>query len=293
MKVEKIVTLIAILACSVLLTRNAWGVMACTITASPATLSGAYDPASNLDMQGSFAINCTRAKNDSKNQTLWVGLNQVAGQTMAKSAPYADTLTYGIYTDAARATRWTSGAGGGLAIPLAFAGNEVALPVSAAFYMRAGAGQTDKASGTYSDTLNVTLNLTDSLGQNLGNTTLTSQATVAKSCSVSVAAVSYSVNYQAFRSTSLIDSTQSVGVTCSKGTQVNLALDQVTGVILPIELTYGLVFSPSSQTASGTSTSGSAAQNFGLTLTLPAGQAGACTGAVCSGVDTRQITVTY
>lgn len=289
---SRLFMLAAALGCSTLPAGQAWAVLACSITASPATLSGAYDPASNLDMQGSFVINCTRAKNDSKNQTLWIGLNQSAGQTMAKAAPYADTLAYGIYTDVGRTTRWTQGVGGGLTLPLSF-GNTTAASATAAVYMRANSGQTDRAAGTYSDTLNVTLNSNDSLGQNLSGTTLTTEATVAKSCVVDLAPLTYSLSYQAFRSTALVDSTQSVAVTCSKGTQVTLALDQVVGVILPVELKYTLTFSATSQTAAGTSSSSATAQNFGLTLTVPAGQAGACGAATCNGSDTRQITVTY
>lgn len=285
--------LAAVLGCSAFPIGDAWAELACSITASPATLSGAYVPASNLDMQGSFVVNCTRLKKDSKNQTLWIGLNQTASQAMAKAPPYADTLAYGIYTDVGRTTRWTDGVGGGLAIPVDFGGNNTALSLPVAVYMRANSGQTDKAAGTYSDTLNVTLNDTDSLGPNLSATTLTTEASVAKSCVVDVAPLTYSVNYQAFRSAALVDSTQAVAVTCSKGTQVNLSLDKVTGVILPIELKYTLTFSAMSQTASGTSSSSATAQTFGLTLSLPAGQAGACGAATCSGSDTRQITVTY
>lgn len=290
---SKLSVLAAIVGCGTFLTTQAWAALACSITASPATLSGAYDPASNLDMQGSFSVNCTRAKNDSKNQTVWIGLNQSTGQVMAKAPPYADTLAYGIYTDIGRTTRWTDGIGGGLTVPVTFGGNITAVSVPVAVYMRANSGQTDKAAGTYSDTLNVTLNNTDSLGPNLSGTTLTTEAAVAKGCVVDLAPLTYSVNYQAFRNTAMVDSTQGVVVTCSKGTQVSLALDQVTGVILPIELKYTLTFSSASQTASGTSSSSATAQNFGLTLTFPAGQAGACGAATCSGTDSRQITVTY
>lgn len=289
---SRLFVLAAMLGCGAFPAGQAWAVLACSITASPATLSGAYDPASNLDMQGSFLVNCSRAKNDSKNQTLWIGLNQTVGQTLAKAPPYPDTIAYGIYTDVGRTTRWTEGVGGGFTVPLSF-GNATAASATAQVYMRASSGQTDKAAGTYSDTLNVTLNSNDSLGQNLSGTTLTTEAAVSKSCVVDLAPLTYSVNYLAFRSTALVDSSQSVAVTCSKGTQVTLALDRVIGVILPVELKYTLTFSAMSQTAAGTSSSSSTAQIFGLTLTLPAGQAGACGTATCSGSDTRQITVTY
>ncbi|HWI82602.1 spore coat protein U domain-containing protein [Ramlibacter sp.] len=289
---SKLMILAVVLGCGAFGARDARAVVSCTIVASPTTLSGAYDAAANLDLQGSFAVNCTRAKNDSKNQTLWIGLNQTAGQTMTKPAPYADTLGYGIYTDSARSTLWTNGVGGGLTFTLAF-GTATSAATNVPVYLRANAGQADKAAGSYNDSLNVTLNSTDSVGTNLGNTTVGTQATVAKSCTVDVAPINYSVNYQAFRSTALVDASQAVSVTCSKGTPVSLALDQVTGLIVPTELKYTLTFPGLSQSASGTSASSATAQTFGLTLTLPAGQAGACNAGTCTGSDTRQITVSY
>lgn len=289
----KITRMMAVAACSAFLSLNTWAVLSCTISASPPTVTGTYDPAANLDVQGSFTMNCTRAKSDSKNQTFWIGLNQTTSQTMAKAAPYADTVAYGIYSDVNRTTLWTGGATGGVTVPFAF-GTATAASATQAFYMRANAGQTDKAAGTYTNTLNVTLNVTNSTGQNLGSTTLTTQATVAKTCSVNAAAISYSVSYQAFRASALVDSSQSVGVSCSKGTQVNLSLDKTTGVVLPIQLVYQLGFSPSSAGAtSGTSSSNAAPLSFGLILKVPAGQAGACGTGTCTGSDTRQIMITY
>ena len=282
----------AALVAGALMISEARAALSCTIMAAPPTITGAYDPAGNLDLQGSFTINCTRAKQD-KDWTVWVGLNQSTAQALAKAPPYADTLSYGVYTDAARSIRWMDGVSGGATTVLPFSGSVTAASVNMPFYMRAPAGQQDKAAGTYQDTLTATLRLTDSLGQQLGSTTLTTEATTAKNCSVGVAPIAYNVSYQAFRSTPLVDSSQSVSVTCSKGTQVNLSLDQTTGVISPIGLTYGLTFPGASSSTTGTSSTGAAPQSFGLVLTLPAGQAGTCASGTCSGTATRQITVTY
>lgn len=293
MSLWKFMRLAAAGICSAVVSVNASAVLSCTISAAPSPLSGTYDSTANLDMQGSFTINCTRAKNDSKNQTFWIGLNQTASQTMAKPAPYADTLAYGIYSDVNRTALWTNGATGGVTISFAF-GTSTAASTTVAFYMRANSGQTDKAAGSYSDTLNVTLNVTNSVGQNLGGTTLTTQASVPKTCSVDASAVSYAVSYQAFSSTPLVDSTQAVSVSCSKGTQATLTLDSTSGVILPVALAYQLDFSASSSAStSGTSTSNAVPLSFPLTLTLPAGQAGTCSTGTCTGSDTRQVTITY
>lgn len=285
---------VATLVAGGLTTDDARAALGCTISAAPSTMTGPYDPAGNLDMSGgSFTINCTRTVKDSKNWTVWVGLNQTTAQTLAKAPPYPDTLAYGIYTDSGRLSRWTDGAGGGATTAITFSGNITAAMVNVPFYMRAPAGQSDKAAGTYQDTLTATLAVGNSAGAPLGTTTFTTEATVAKNCSVGVAPIAYAVSYQAFSSTPLVDSSQSVSVTCSKGTQVSLTLDQTTGVISPIGLTYGLTFPGASPSATGTSSTGSAPLSFGLVLTLPAGQAGTCATGTCSGTATRQITITY
>lgn len=280
-----------VLGCGALVSPAAQATVSCTITAS--SMSGTYDPASNLDMQGSFTINCTRATKDSKNQTVWIGLNQTTSQAMSKAAPYPDSISYGIYTDSLRTTLWTNGATGGVAVPMTFSASSTAASATQPYYMRANSGQTDKAAGSYSDTIAVTMNLTSDTGPNLGSTTITSQATVPKTCTVDTTPVAYTVNYRAFQATAASDSTQGVNVSCSKGTQVSLSLDKANGVISPIGLSYGLAFGASSQTTSGTSGSNAAPLSFPLTLTIPAGQAGTCSAAVCSGSDTRTITITY
>jgi len=222
-----------------------------------------------------------------------VETDQNAGQTLAKLAPYADTLSYGVFSDSGYTNLWTSGVGG-IQVSLTFVGNNLNASVSPAppFYMRVASGQTDKAAGTYNNTLNVTVKDTNTSGATLGSTQLASQATVAKSCSFTVP--SYSLTYQAFRSTALVDTSQSVAVTCSKGTLYDLTLDNTVGVIPGVQLTYGLVFTSSSgASVSSTSSTGNTAQTMGLTLTLPSGQAGACAAGSCLGSGTRQITMTF
>lgn len=276
MNIRKLRALVASAAFCLLLPAGALAAIDCTIASSPGTLNGAYAPGANLDVQGSLVLNCTRLRRDARNSTLWVGINQLAGETMAKPAPYADTLSYGIYRDAARTNLWTNGpavgnGSGGLAVNLNFGtGNNTAQSVTVPVYMRAASGQMDKASGTYTDTLNVTVNQTSNTGPNLVTTTLTPQATVAKTCSFGVATAAYTLNYQAFRTTPVTDPSQSVALTCSKGTPFDLALDRTTGVIPVVQLTYGLVFTGSGTGAvSSTSMTGNAAQTFGLTLTVP------------------------
>lgn len=275
--------------------------LACSMTAQPGKLAGSYAASSNLDLQGSFVLNCTRALLDPTTFTLWIGVYQTAGRTLVKPAPHPDTLSYGIYRDAARSNLWTAGAAatsgaGALAVTLDFGlfnlgtAATLTLPV----YLRVTAGQPDKAAGTYSDNLAVEVRLGSNTGAVLSSTPQSGEASIPKHCSLALSGGAYAVEYASFRPTALVDSSRSAVVTCSKGTQYQLQLDRTTGVIPGVELTYSLVFSSSGgATAISTSSTSTASQSFGLTLTLPAGQAGKCPGAVCSGSANRQLTISY
>lgn len=290
------------LLCGGLLSPAAWSALSCAMTAVPGTLTGAYASASDLNLQGALNLNCTRLATDSATHTLYIGFNQTAGATLSKLAPYADTLNYGVYRSAGGVDLWTDtvgaapgGGSGGMPVSLNFGGGgALAASLSIPVYMRVPLGQTLKSAGTYSQSLTATLRPTDWVGTPvLATTPMTFEATIANNCAFDVAPISYTVSYQAFRATDLVDTSQGVNVTCTRGTTYSLALDAAVGVIPTVELTYGLTFtSTGGINVSGTATTQASPTNWGLTLRLPAGQAGACTG-TCSGSSVRTLTVTY
>jgi spore coat protein U-like protein len=281
---------------------QAWaGLVGCSLSAAPAILTDAYDPVTNPDVTGAFNISCTRTAGPHK-FTLWLGLNQVVGETLDKPAPFADTLNYGVYRTAGATDLWTSGnaalagaGAGALQIDLDFGGGgTLGISFSVPVLLRIPTGQTLKSAGTYTDTLTATLRETNSVGTFLSTTGLTLEGTIPNNCTFGGAAVTISLNYQAFRSSNLVDTTGSVPVTCSRGTYYTLTLDTGVGVVPNIELTYGIVFTSTGTTSvASTSSSGAAPSAWGLTVTVPAGQAGTCTVLPCSGTSRRTITVAY
>jgi len=129
--------------------------------------------------------------------------------------------------------------------------------------------------------------------QTLATATLSSQATVLKRCVFGTNSPEYALNYQAFQTTVLADSSKSVAMTCTKGTNYTLSLDQTTGVVPTVGLRYVLLFTSSSGASVSAISSSATAAQHGLTLSLPAGQAGACSTGTCTGSSVRTITVTY
>ena len=271
----------------------------CSIS-TPA-LTGTYADTANLDLQGNFVINCTRSGNP-KNYSLRVSLSQLAsGQTMTTG--YPDSLNYGVYRDSLRSNLWTSGTqtptgASSVETPISYTGPATASSVTLTGYFRIPLGQTGKAAGAYSSSLTATVQeisaTTGAVLQTFPTASFTPQATVAKSCVFGSVLPSYALNYQAFRLTALTDTTKGVDVTCTKGTSYTLALDATTAAVTTVGLVYSIMFTTSSgASVSSVSSSGLAATNYGLTLSLPGGQAGSCNAGTCTGNSIRTITVTY
>ncbi len=271
----------------------------CTLVAP--SFSGAYVDSADLSQQGTFTINCTRSSKGKLTVLVRLILSQAAvGQTMSTS--YPDTLNYNIYRDAGYTYLWTTGpeaatGATGVESSVVFTGNSTAASATLTGYHRIPLGQIGKAAGTYTSNLTATLQEINSAGtvlQTLGTATVSSQATVAKGCSFGAVVPSYALTYQAFRATDLTDTSKSVDVTCTKGTSYTMTLDRMLDVVPTVGLTYSIVFTSSGgASVSSVSSSGTAATNYGLTLNLPAAQAGSCNTGSCTGTSIRTITVTY
>lgn len=272
----------------------------CTLVAP--SFSGAYVDTADLSQQGTFTINCTRSSKGKLTVLMRLILSQAAvGQTM--STAYPDTLNYNIYRDAGYAYLWTTGpeaatGATGVESSVVFSGNSTAASATLTGYHRIPLGQIGKAAGTYTSSLTATLQEINSAGgtvlQTLGTATVSSQATVAKGCNFGAVVPSYALTYQAFSATDLTDTSKSVDVTCTKGTSYTMTLDRMVDVVPTVGLTYSIVFTSSGgASVSSVSSSGTAATNYGLTLNLPAAQAGSCNTGSCSGTSIRTITVTY
>jgi hypothetical protein len=284
----------------------AWAVLACSISATPSPVTGIYSSAANLDIQGTFAINCTRDPNvdTTRRPALWIGVSQTAsGSTMTRDIG-GSTLPYTIYRRAFGNSVWldtgslnsTTNGNAGLLTEVDFGPPGAHNPTATAnipFYWRVASGLT-RAAGVYLESgLAVTLRNTNAAGSVLSTTTVSSRANIQHDCHfltppASTASVDFNLAYTAFQSTAATASS-SYYVTCTQGTGYSLALDLTRSVIPNVNLAYSLTLTGST---SGTGT-GVQQTGFGITVSIDAGQAGACPLPPCTGTDIRTITITY
>jgi len=105
-------------------------------------------------------------------------------------------------------------------------------------------------------------------------------------CSITSAPTAVVFNY-----TSLGGAAASTGgaysVTCTNGLAYTMALDAVAQTFPTTGLTYTLSLNTASSNGTG------AAQNFGMTGSMVAGQGGTCATQTCSETVVRNLTITY
>jgi len=277
--------------------------LACSISAAPTPVVGIYASTANLDIQGTFTVNCTRnPSTDARKHTLWVGVGQTtAGLSMTRDIG-GSTLPYFIYRRAFGNSVWTSSGSKksnqngdtGLETEIDFgAGGGASASLSVPFYWRVASGLTRPA-GIYLDSgITVTLRTGSDAGTVLGTSSISSRANIQHNCHfltppASTFAIDFALAYTAFQPTPVTDS-RSYAVTCTQGTTYTLSLDLTRSVIPSVNLAYSLTLTGST---SGTGT-GVQQTGFGVNVSIDAGQAGYCAAPPCTGTDTRTITITY
>lgn len=282
----------------------AWAVLACSISAAPAPVTGIYSSAANLDIQGTFSINCTRnPATDARKHTLWVGIGQTtAGLTMTRDVG-GSTLPYFIYRRAFGNSVWTStgskrsnqNGDTGLETEIDFgAGGAASGSLNVPFYWRVASGLT-RAAGVYLDSgIAVTLRTDSDSGTILGTSSISSRANIQHNChfltppTYASSNIQFNLAYTAFQAAPTTASSPYT-VTCTQGTSYTLALDLTRSVIPNVDLAYSISLTGST---SGTGT-GTQQTGFFVNVSIDAGQAGSCAALPCVGTDTRTITITY
>lgn len=274
---------------------NAWGALACSITASPSPFTGIYATAAALNLLGTFSVTCTRDPAvDPRRPDIWIGIDQGAGgRTMTRDAG-GSTLTYGLYHKTYGQGLWTNSGNvganqpgaGGVVAGLDFGNTGAVTNASFSVYLQAAAGQ-GSAPGVYQDTaVAVTLRSGSDTGALLNSAVLSVRISIQHDCRFSTLPAPISVNYTAF-SAAAVPGSSSFAVTCTSGTPYTMALDVTRSVIPTVNLAYSLNLSG----AGGTGTA--VPQPYSVNVSIDAGQAGSCASAVCTGTDSRTITVTY
>lgn len=96
----------ALLTCS-----SAWAVNTCTVAAQPHTFNP-YDTVNAATGTSSITVTCSHSTNASVTFAYVIALSSGSGSYAARQMTgTGDTLTYNLYTTAARATVWGDGSG--------------------------------------------------------------------------------------------------------------------------------------------------------------------------------------
>jgi spore coat protein U-like protein len=284
-----------VFCCLVLLAASpAWSAVACAMLASPTQVKGIYQSSANLNVLGTLTINCTRGAGDPRKPDIWIGMDQpasggtatldIGGSTLAYTVAHANYAS-GIWTNTGGVTA-ASASNAAVAERLDFGtGGNATLTATYNFYFRVAQLQL-KAAGVYLATLPVTLRLDNATGTVLSTASLDIVISIPRSCRFSTPPTAIDIDYTAF-STSALPGQSSFELTCTQGTNYTIALDAARSVIPNVELAYGLTLSATGNAGTGVS------QGYTVDVSVDAGQAGRCTGAICTGTDTRTITVTY
>lgn len=268
-------------------------VVSCSIGASP-ELKVIYAAFwTNVNLQGTINLTCTRDPSDPPNYNIWIAMGQGANGNSATLDGGTATIDYELFHNTGASGTWTSTGAvppgsnndGAVDDQLRF-GQGTSDTASYAFYLRVRAWQIFKPAGVYLGSLPITIRRNNSNGTIVATDTLPVYISVPRACRFTTPPSAISVTYPAFSPTA-VTGTSNFAVTCTQGTDYTIALDQARSVIPTVELAYGLSLSQTN--ATGTAV----AQPYSVNISVDPGQAGRCSGSTCAGTDTRTLTITY
>ncbi len=194
-------------------------------------------------------------------------------------------IQYEIYSDSGCTNVWTRGAPGVIPVSFTSVGTAtVNVPVWACITL---AGQSPAAgAGTYLDTIAVQIRPnSNGTGTAYNSATLSGSIVFPATCSItSITPVAFGT-YVAFRSTPLAATGGLITLDCTNKLPYTMSLDAYSGVV--VGLNYSLALSTSSSRGTGPG------QTHTISGSMPANQAGTCTGTSCSGTNVHTLTVTY
>jgi len=261
---------------------------AITCSASVTNISTVYDPTSAVQniTTGSYTVTCIRLATDPSTFSWQLGVNDglqaAAGLNRVASGVrrYSyDTWRLSPYNTA---NKWGDAVGTRFTGTLNF-GASLTASSSGPFDIVLAPGQTVQPAGTYTDT--VTATLRDSGGVAINTSTFGVTVLTTNSCQISVAPGNLDFTYTSLQASAATAST-TYGVRCTTGLPYTMALDATSGTLLG--LPYNLAIAPS---ASGTCTG--ATQTYTVNGTIAAAKSGTCASAVCTGSQTRTLTLSW
>ena len=264
----------------------------CSITALPAVSTGYSGGATTV--QGSFTAACVRSAGDPNNvpydYTVGVdnGFNSGGLNPNKAKFPLVSTINYDTYQAGSCSPLWgTTAQADRLAFQLTLSGNSV-NSATVNYWVCIPAGQSVPL-GIYTDTLKVTVyrqvGAVATTRAPSGSGDLLVSINTAAVCSMTTIP-NIALAYTAFSAVTVTANT-AFGVTCSGALAYTVALDRTSDVAVGIN--YAVALSSPGGTGNG------AQQNYTVTVTAAADQAGSCATASCIGSQAtpHTVTVTY
>ncbi len=274
---------------------SAHALINCTVTATDISTSYVPTNASATLVTGSYTVNCTRdSTSDPSSINYDLQANNGANDTTgSNNRVRLGTTTffynYELYRQlpVTGLNRWQITNTRRFAGTVNFSGASlIASHGPITFYLNIPP-QVEDPAGTYTDRVTMTLQ-EDAAGNRLldGISGFNVEVNTVKRCIFSTPASTLSFEYTSFQTTAAAPVAPSTFlVRCTRQTPYTVALDATSGVVLGLQ--YSLSLNPAGRTGT------SANQNFDITGSIPAGQAGACTASTCSGTQQRTLTISY
>jgi hypothetical protein len=279
-----------------------WAAYSCNISTASV---GVLYTAANVDTNGSVTLTCTRDALDLPSLTYRIKADD--GANAFATAPFRRTrlgatpnvlryiLRRGTVVGGAAAcgntTTWRAPATGIANViqgTLAF-GASLSTTVVWGYCIRirgtAGGNPAAPAAGSYTDSFNVFAQYPNNDAGALSPLVpATYTVGVTNQCVFNTFPTSMAFNYTSFSATPQVQ-TRPFDLRCSNALPWSLAIAPASSVLLG--LTYNITASPASGTGTG------ADQVITLTGTIPANQAGTCTGSSCTATQGHVVTITY
>jgi spore coat protein U-like protein len=255
---------------------------AITCSISSSGFATAYDPNNALDnvTQTFFTVTCTRGSTSDPTTVSYgvkVDNGLYATGQKNRAAFGGNRIRYDVFKDAGCNTTWKGNSSITDSITFTSTGT---VSKQSNFWGCVLASQS-VAAGTYTDT--VTMTLTYGASNSTDVTVFGVSISTPAQCSVSSPPGNVVLNYVAFGA--LVNSSTTLGVTCTLSLPYSLALDATSGTIAG--LNYTLALSPLSSVGTGVQ------QSHTVTGTIAAGQAGTCAAGSCTGTRAHSVTITY
>jgi len=263
----------------------AHGAISCTFSATGWTTAYVPSTAATNITQSTITVTCQRnALFDGTTANFTISANNgthAAGQQNRAQLNAANRINYENYQDSGCGTVWNATGGGRISGSITALTGFTPKTTTISFWGCVPGSQTGHAAGTYTDTVTMTLNYG---GATNPTATFPVAIVTPASCTISTAPGAVAFTYSAFQASAANAST-TFQVTCTNLLPYTMALDATTAVIAGLQ--YSLSLSGAGATGTG------AAQNYTITGTMPADQAGTCVTSSCATTQVRTLTISY